>query len=601
MTAPLQRRGSVDSLEPDSPILPIRTPTGHQHHAVPAPAPGGQYYHPGQYAIPPPGARPPYPPHVFGQSCPYPPYVMPMYYPPPSQGFNPADPSAAPHFMPQGYMQGDMYYDPQLQGGVAQPAYGTQAGLPANMFPARFPQNTSEVAYQRHNSLPANQQPPPPPQHRPQHTSSQQAPPEHRQSVSSIQSDTVSVISMAIPPGTPQAPPTPTQRTNSGGNVFGPPPQTRPHSGQHGSQSNRTSTHDDAQGYLPVIPASPLILQQQNIAKALSEAEYTLAKAIDQRQDLSTIRRLTENVNVGKSKLDSATRVIREAQSKLLTDISPRDMAVAITAFDSEMLEFIRPTDLANHASDPTHPPYPIKSSLDFGYYIRRLVQITTVTPAIQTSRVRAIAHWIEVAKELQRMRNFQSYGAVISGLKSQCVQGLQGTWNAVPRKYQQYWIELRYSMSSDESFKAYRNILSTSRAPCIPRLDIFLHALAAPSNLEPCKRELEYYRSKAYASELEGRDSGVQHWIVIQNWKSEEQLNEFSLKQEPQSQIVQKAEKATKNAHGQNVNRSDKPQIGFDSSSYSHLHFRFILNVISSTAAPCAISNIVGPVSTSG
>ncbi|TPX31425.1 hypothetical protein SmJEL517_g05254 [Synchytrium microbalum] len=478
--------------------------------------PQQQYYQP----MPPPGSRPYYPPpgqQVYAQPYPGPyhpqapygagPYAPAGMYYPPHNGYNPAaDPG---YYMPT---QGDPYYDPQPTG--QPPAYGNQ-GVPPHLIPV--PRPTVEELNYRTSSIPTGYSAAPQTiqqQHSPAVSpipspNMQHAPPSHRASVASFASGRESIISIANPPSD----------TNSNSN---------------GHRDGAGNKQDDSQGYLPVIPASPLILQQQTIGKTLSGAEATLAKAIEQRQDLATIRRLTENVNVGKSKLEAVGRAIREAQSKLVTDITPKEMAVAITAFDSDMLEFIRPTDLANHAADPQHPPYPIKSSLDFGYYIRRLVQITVVVPSIAASRVRAIQHWMDVAKELQKLRNFQSYGAVVSGLKSPCVQRLEGTWSQLSKRQLSVWNELRHNMSSDDSFKIYRNMLSMSRPPCIPRLDIFLHALSAPGGLEPGKKEYDFYRSKTYEKDLESRDPAIQHWIVVQNWKSEEALNTLAEKQEP-------------------------------------------------------------------
>jgi len=120
--------------------------------------------------------------------------------------------------------------------------------------------------------------------------------------------------------------------------------------------------------------------------------------------------------------------------------------------------------------------------------HIRKMIDhFNFVTGAIATSvlledrikaRVKIITKWIKIAQCLEKMNNFHSLMAVLSGLNEGCIHRLKQTQTEIPEKYQMLYQELQTLMSYDGSYKNYRKRLNEAHLPCIPYLGIYLRDL---------------------------------------------------------------------------------------------------------------------------
>lgn len=218
------------------------------------------------------------------------------------------------------------------------------------------------------------------------------------------------------------------------------------------------------------------------------------------------------------------------------------------------MFGFISLQDLMQYATNPSRPAHSIKSSLDFGYYVRRLVQSSIVAPEDAALRARVIAHWIDVATALFRLHNFQSFGAVVSGLASPPVGRLLKTWSPVPKKVRAVLDDLVDLLGEGEGFKRYRMMIEKCGRPAMPWLMVLLADSLTKNGFANAMAQLEWFKGSDFNVVLIEKNLSVAHWIVSRNWMTEDQIMQMSLGREGNSKDKKNAKKQAEAMMGRGI-----------------------------------------------
>lgn len=93
------------------------------------------------------------------------------------------------------------------------------------------------------------------------------------------------------------------------------------------------------------------------------------------------------------------------------------------------------------------------------------------------TVKIRAayIKQFITIAAHLRTLNNFDGLKSVVCGLQSSAVRRLRKSWDIVPAKHRNTFLELETLMLEEKSCKNYRTLLHTVNPPCIPFLGVYL------------------------------------------------------------------------------------------------------------------------------
>ncbi|KAJ3055019.1 Ras guanyl-releasing protein 3 [Rhizophlyctis rosea] len=321
--------------------------------------------------------------------------------------------------------------------------------------------------------------------------------------------------------------------------------------------------------YLPLIPASPLAYQQQqlydqytqtnNHLRVLQEAQMARARtpsaaSAQASEALSQIRRGMENSTVLKDRLTVVAGHVTAANGKNLFSFTPKQLALQLTAFDWEMFGFISLQDFMQYAANPSRPAHSIKSSLDFGYYVRRLVQTSIVGPEDVAVRGRVVAHWIDIASALFRLQNFQSLAAVVSGLASPPVGRLLKTWSPVPKKVKATLDDLIELLADTDGFKRYRMQIERCGRPAMPWLMVLFADSLTRNGFANARAQLEWFKGSDFNVLLLDKNPTVAHWIVSQSWMTEDQVMKASITKEHNSKDKKNAKKQAEAMRGRGV-----------------------------------------------
>lgn len=90
-------------------------------------------------------------------------------------------------------------------------------------------------------------------------------------------------------------------------------------------------------------------------------------------------------------------------------------------------------------------------------------------------NRSKALSHFIEIAKELRQLQNFDGVMGVIAGLTMSPVARLKFSKLSISDQLLSFIDELEASMDPSHSWKLYRNTLRSCTGPTVPYLGVYL------------------------------------------------------------------------------------------------------------------------------
>ncbi|KAJ3352939.1 hypothetical protein HDU83_007455 [Entophlyctis luteolus] len=337
--------------------------------------------------------------------------------------------------------------------------------------------------------------------------------------------------------------------------------------------------------YVPQIPTSPLQYQHtqilQSYSRCVQELDHlnktTTTSSQQALQTLAIVRRLMETSTLLKNKMSLVASEISQANSKQLLDFTPRQLAVNIHLCDWELFSnLITIEDLLVYQAEVTPDlPKSFRSCMDFSIFVKHVVASsvlkTALAPAaavnasaggskqqshsasISSRLASSVSLWLQTLQHFESLRNYQSLHAVLSGLRHVAVLRL---WTSGTPAYAKIPVKLRDSASrlwsalADGSLKWQQPaqvgssdgsaLVVGGDFPVVPLLGMFVDELKtlsrAPVQIAKMQGDLERWRcgganaSAAYGIEKAEKNVSVLHWILSQEWVSEEGLWQMSL-----------------------------------------------------------------------
>ncbi|KAF2741078.1 ras GEF [Polyplosphaeria fusca] len=157
--------------------------------------------------------------------------------------------------------------------------------------------------------------------------------------------------------------------------------------------------------------------------------------------------------------------------------VSESDEAIAreLTRIDWIMFSSIRPRDLVRHVTLKAEEKKRCKSLenvnriIDHFNHLAYVVTNYILLREKPKHRVLMLEKWMNVARALRQVNNYNSLGAVLAGIKGTAVHRLQTTRDLVPQSTGKDFMRLEILMGTQKSYFAYRLAWENSSGERIP------------------------------------------------------------------------------------------------------------------------------------
>ncbi|KAH7886216.1 ras guanine nucleotide exchange factor domain-containing protein [Phlebopus sp. FC_14] len=173
-----------------------------------------------------------------------------------------------------------------------------------------------------------------------------------------------------------------------------------------------------------------------------------------------------------------------------LTIRNPDDIAEHLCVLAHDLYAVIRPQECLTWLKARTGADVAnLHRFLDVHDHIAAWVQKSIVTYDNPGRRADTLDFWICVAEKCRSLRNFDSFGAIMTGL-SNVVLSLRSTWARCSRK--QSFDVLAKTYDSSNGFGKLIAIMGTANEPCVPFIRAYLTNITeaekeCPDDISPC------------------------------------------------------------------------------------------------------------------
>ena len=176
--------------------------------------------------------------------------------------------------------------------------------------------------------------------------------------------------------------------------------------------------------------------------------------------------------------------LLTKVQWHQFMDIPEEEVARELTRIDWIMYCSIRPRDLIRHVSVASDQKDKCKSLENFNRMIHQFNHVAFWVANVillrekPKHRSRALEKFMSIAWKLRYMNNYNSLGAVVSGINSIAVHRLVQTRELIPAPAQKQFMRLEILMGSQKSHSAYRLAWTNTPTQRIPFLPLHLRDL---------------------------------------------------------------------------------------------------------------------------
>lgn len=176
--------------------------------------------------------------------------------------------------------------------------------------------------------------------------------------------------------------------------------------------------------------------------------------------------------------------LLTKVQWHQFMDIAEEEIARELTRIDRIMYCSIRPRDLIRHVSLASDQKEKCKSLEHFNRMIHQFNHVAFWVANVillrdkPKHRARALEKFMGIAWKLRYLNNYNSLGAVISGINSIAVHRLAQTRELIPAPAQKQFMRLEILMGSQRSHFAYRLAWTNTPTQRIPFLPLHLRDL---------------------------------------------------------------------------------------------------------------------------
>ena len=176
--------------------------------------------------------------------------------------------------------------------------------------------------------------------------------------------------------------------------------------------------------------------------------------------------------------------LLTKVQWHQFMDIPEEEIARELTRIDWIMYCSIRPRDLIRHVSLASDQKEKCKSLEHFNRMIHQFNHLAFWVANVillrdkPKHRARVLEKFMSIAWKLRYLNNYNSLGAVISGINSIAVHRLTQTRELIPAPAQKQFMRLEILMGSQKSHSAYRLAWTNTPTQRIPFLPLHLRDL---------------------------------------------------------------------------------------------------------------------------
>ena len=240
-----------------------------------------------------------------------------------------------------------------------------------------------------------------------------------------------------------------------------------------------SSTEDvvEHEGLEKVQP--PEILEQAILVPRIGRPE------VQSTGSVQTLLNTLENAQRQAQLLTPTPRyLLTKVQWHQFMDIPEEEVAREITRIDWIMYSSIGPRDLVRHVSLANDLKDKCKSLENFNRMIHHFNHVAFWVANLillrdkPKHRARALEKFMNIAWKLRYLNNYNSLGAVISGINSIAVHRLAQTREMIPAPAQKQFMRLEILMGSQKSHSAYRLAWTNTPTQRIPFLPLHLRDL---------------------------------------------------------------------------------------------------------------------------
>ncbi|KAL6069605.1 hypothetical protein QOT17_007457 [Balamuthia mandrillaris] len=146
--------------------------------------------------------------------------------------------------------------------------------------------------------------------------------------------------------------------------------------------------------------------------------------------------------------------------------------AKGLQALDFKLFKRIKAEDWVQLGLSSEQPPSVRRLTRQFNKLSYWIVSKIVRTKQ-QDNRVKILTKTLRVARECQKLRNWNSLMAIFAGLNHHAVKRLSNTWEQLPPAYVKEWESLEELLGPKDNFKNYREAIRSSSSGYIPYIGI--------------------------------------------------------------------------------------------------------------------------------
>lgn len=190
------------------------------------------------------------------------------------------------------------------------------------------------------------------------------------------------------------------------------------------------------------------------------------------------LHQVEQNERIAKNLVPNPIKPLTKIQWRQLMEEPEEAIARELTRIDWIMFSSIRPRDLVRHVSMNDEQKKRFKSlenvtrMTDHFNHVAYLVGNYILLRDKHRHRALMLEKWMKVAREVRKLNNYNTLGAVLAGVRSTAVHRLAATKELVPQNTNKDFMKLEILMGPQKSHFAYRLAWDNSsgeRLPYIP------------------------------------------------------------------------------------------------------------------------------------
>lgn len=296
----------------------------------------------------------------------------------------------------------------------------------------------------------------------------------------------------------------------------------------------RLDTKDES--LLPPIPVSPLDVAQcqfyYELQLAVQHLETLGGASAKQQSNAAYLRNLRELLGKFEALVKQGTaiaRALERSKELRILDIPPNEVARQLTLIQMEIFRRVKEHDLLVPHDQRQYLAPNLYSLLALSKLICHWTQYEILRYESPERRQTVLGHLVRVAHCLVAMANFEGAKSMVAGLTATPIRRL-GCSTHLNRRLHNRLDSLETLLSERRNFAQLRDTLASTVAPCIPYVELYLRGLA--------DGRFEHFQSSAYR-DLFRPSPIVQHYILAQPFRWEEELYAISKLRQPAADLV--------------------------------------------------------------